>query len=211
MKKFFIGSSIATVDEHGTILLPPAFLATMRERYVDGNLFIGRHEDGQRLMIYDQMFFTEHDQAADLGRRVLVDGNREQNDRLLRRTFTFVEQIRLTDVNRMSIGPIMRERGQIGAAVLLVGVGHCFEVWDLDSVIERGPYDLSWVAQRHLRARQMADQADASRQLNLLLGPAPVAASRKRPSAPLRTARMPVAPLVSVPTSGRGVVRSKAG
>jgi hypothetical protein len=51
----------------------------------------------------------------------------------------------------MILGPLMRQRGRIGDAALLVATGPRFEIWDLDLVLERAPADLITLATAHLK------------------------------------------------------------
>jgi len=183
METFFIGSAISVVDEASRIALPPAFSTTLRSRSFDGRLFIGRHEEGHCLVGFDSAFFAQQHHDVDWRASSLVGGSRAAHDKWLRRTFAFVEETELTDTNLITIGPIIRARGEIGTGVLLVGAGQRFEIWDLATVMEYGPHDLRWVAERHLKSLNMGHPADEMmRALSL-----PTATSQLRP----RTLRAP--------------------
>ncbi len=156
MDKFFFGSAISVVDSQGAITLPAAFVETLKRRLGDGGLFLGRHEEGHCLVVYDKGYFAQQQRHDETQPGALVGGTRTTHDNWVRTNFAFVDQIAVAEDGSIPISPIMRARGQIGTAVLLVGAGHRFEIWDLENVVARGPYDLSWLAQRHLQFQRMA-------------------------------------------------------
>lgn len=193
MDVFFIGSAISPVGVGGEIMLPPAFVRTLKNRSDKGEIYVGRHEEGQCLVGYDRLFLDQQMQRVDWGQGALVGGSRMTHDAWLRRTFAFVEPTVLTDKNHMSIGPILRARGKIGAAVLLVGAGQRFEIWDLASVIARGPCDLQWVAERHVQAQRLCLPAGQNVQAAL----APVVLPPAKPRKASRTVRRPGSPRIA--------------
>lgn len=186
MDKFFFGSAISSVDERGAIVLQADFIETLKARQADGVMFIGRHQDGQRLVIYDTEYFNDQQARTDGQNGSLGGGRDDQDEQYLLRTFTFVDKVKVSDRGEIFISPIMRERGRIGSGVLIVGVGHRLELWDLHAVVERGPYDLRWVAQRHLRAQALAGQDATGAKPDGLSMPVTVPAIRQRRATRLR-------------------------
>lgn len=152
MEGFFIGTAISAVDADGGFVLPKLFLEALGSGAPDGHVFLALHEEGHCLVGYDSDLFAEQQRGIDWRAGMLMGGTRTAHDSWLRTTFTFVEQREIVDPDRLSIGPIMRERGHIGRSVLLVGAGRRFEIWDLANVVEHGPSDLRWVAEHHLHS-----------------------------------------------------------
>lgn len=195
MDKFFFGSAISSVDERGGILLPAGIIETLKERQADGVVFVGRHEDGQRLVVYDKAYFD--DQRAGIGWQngALIGGTKETHEQFLLRTFTFVEKVELTDLGQIAISRIMRACGRIGDSILMIGAGQHFELWDLQTVIKNGPSDLRWLAQRHVAAQSIGEQnVECDR-----AGKAPISGSvvtlRTRRATPRRVAKVQAEPL----------------
>lgn len=178
MDGFFIGTAISAVDSGGRVVLPPRFMETLGPGSLNGGIVLGMHEEGQCLVACDGAFFAEQLENIDWHPGVLMGGTRTSHDSWLRTTFSFAEQSNIIDADRLSIGPIMRARGHIGGAVLLVGAGRRFEIWDLADVVEHGPYDLQWAAERHL---QTMDKVHPSHALAKLCGTATAAVSIRPP------------------------------
>lgn len=60
--------------------------------------------------------------------------------------FGFAAPTRMDGKGRIAIAPWMRDEGPVRRRALLVGMGHYFEVWDLDQVIAEGPADVKALA-----------------------------------------------------------------
>lgn len=158
MDELFIGSAICEVTSGGEILLPRSFHETARVRSMNGELFVGLHEESRCLVVYDKAFAAQQQFDFETRRAAFIGSNLEAHYTRLRRTFGFVEEVRLAPDGMMTIGPITRERGRIGDSVLLVATGQRFEVWDLDFVLSRGPADLMKLAALHLKIQRANEE-----------------------------------------------------
>jgi DNA-binding transcriptional regulator/RsmH inhibitor MraZ len=151
MDELFIGSAVCEMTSGGEILLPRGFHETARQRSLGGQMFVGLHEESRCLVVYDRSFAAQQQWDFDTRRAAFIGSNLDAHYSRLRRTFGFVEEIALAPDGMMTLGPLMRERGQIGDSVLLVATGQRFEIWDLDYVLSRGPSELMKLASLHLK------------------------------------------------------------
>jgi len=150
MDELFIGSAICEVTSGGEIVLPRHFHETILARSPDGRLFLGLHEDSPCLVVYDRIFAAQQQWDFEQRRSSFLGANLEAHYARLRRAFGFVEHITLAPDGMMIVAPMMRQRGRIGNAALLVATGPRFEIWDLDTVLECAPADLVALATLHL-------------------------------------------------------------
>ncbi|MDB5703936.1 MAG: hypothetical protein JWN66_1052 [Sphingomonas bacterium] len=151
MDELFIGSALSEVTSGGEILLPRTFHQTAQLRSQNGSLFVGLHEESRCLVVYDKAFAAQQQWDFDTRRAAFIGSNLDAHYTRLRRTFGFVEEVKLAPDGMMTLGALMRERGRIGTTALLVATGQRFEIWDLDFVLERGPADLVALATLHLK------------------------------------------------------------
>ncbi|WEJ99403.1 MAG: division/cell wall cluster transcriptional repressor MraZ [Candidatus Sphingomonas phytovorans] len=151
MDELFIGSAICEMTSGGEILLPRSFHETARQRAMGGQLFVGLHEESRCLVVYDKAFAAQQQWDFDTRRAAFIGSNLDAHYTRLRRTFGFVEEIMLAPDGMMTLGPLMRERGNIGDSVLLVATGQRFEIWDLEFALSRGPSELMKLASLHLK------------------------------------------------------------
>ena len=158
MDELFIGSTICEVTDGGEILLPRSFHQTARMRAMDGQLFVGLHEESRCLVVYDKAFAAQQQFDFETRRAAFIGSNLDAHYTRLRRTFGFVEEIQLAPDGMMTLGPLMRERGHIGESALLVATGQRFEIWDLDYVLSRGPNELMKLATLHLKIQRTNEE-----------------------------------------------------
>ena len=151
MDELFIGSALCEVTSGGEIVLPRCFHETALSRSGDGRLFVGLHEESPSLVVYDRIFAAQQQWDFETRRSSFLGTNMEAHYTRLRRAFGFVEHVTLAPDGMMILGPLMRQRGRIGNAVLLVATGPRFEIWDLDLILERAPADLVTLATFHLQ------------------------------------------------------------
>lgn len=144
MDELFIGSAICEVTDGGEVLLPRRFYETSRLRSVDEFLFIGLHEESPCLIAFDRMYAMQR--QFEVAERLAKSPGGSQDHHRLRRTYGFVDEAPLALDGMMVLPALMRERGGIGANVLLVATGARFEIWDLAYVLEKGPSDLITLA-----------------------------------------------------------------
>jgi DNA-binding transcriptional regulator/RsmH inhibitor MraZ len=151
MDELFIGSAICEVTSGGEILLPLAFHQTARTRSQEGDLLVGLHEESSCLIVYDKGVAAQAHYDNERRRAAFLGTNLEEHYSRQRRMYGFVEQVTLAPDGMMVLPSLIRERGRIGGAALLVATGERFEIWDLDFVLERGPSDLVTLATLHLK------------------------------------------------------------
>lgn len=151
MDELFIGSALCEVTSGGEIVLPRTFHETALARSGDGRLFVGLHEESPCLVVYDRIFAAQQQWDFETRRSSFLGTNMEAHYTRLRRAFGFVEHVTLAPDGMMILGRLMRQRGRIGGAALLVATGPRFEIWDLDLILERAPADLVTLANAHLQ------------------------------------------------------------
>jgi DNA-binding transcriptional regulator/RsmH inhibitor MraZ len=151
MDELFIGSAVCEVTTGGEIVLPRHFHETILSRSPDGRLFVGLHEESPCLVVYDRIFAAQQQWDFETRRSSFLGANMEAHYARVRRAFGFAEHVTLAPDGMMVLAPLMRQRGRIGSAALLVATGPRFEIWDLDMVLERAPADLVALATLHLK------------------------------------------------------------
>jgi DNA-binding transcriptional regulator/RsmH inhibitor MraZ len=158
MDELFIGSAICEVTSGGEIVLPRPFHETALARTGDGRLLVGLHEESPCLTVYDRIFAAQQQWDFETRRSSFLGTNMDAHYARLRRAFGFVEQVTLAPDGMMVLAPLMRQRGGIGSAALLVATGARFEIWDLDLVLERAPIDLVTLATFHLKLQIASEE-----------------------------------------------------
>jgi DNA-binding transcriptional regulator/RsmH inhibitor MraZ len=141
MDDLFIGSALCEVTASGHVMLPHYFSDTARQRSAAGSLFIGLHESSPCLIAFDQVYALQ--------RQYDIDAQRIDDPQRLRRCYGFVERTPIEPDGMIMLPALMRQRGHIGDAVLLVATGQRFEIWDLESLLQGGPSDLILLATHH--------------------------------------------------------------
>jgi DNA-binding transcriptional regulator/RsmH inhibitor MraZ len=141
MDELFFGSAVCEVNSAGQMLLPRAFVETIRLRSTSPTLLIGLHQDAACLVAFDRLYAMQQQGEG---------GARPEDQGRLRRNYGFVEQVAISPRGVMTLSALMRSRGHIGQSALVVATGQRFEIWDLEEVLERGPSDLITLATHHL-------------------------------------------------------------
>ncbi len=151
MDELFIGSALCEVTSGGEILLPLAFHLTARIRSPDGDLLVGLHEESSCLIVYDKGVAAQQHYDNERRRASYLGTNLDEHFTRQRRMYGFVEHVTLAPDGMMVLPSLIRDRGRIGGAALLVATGERFEIWDLDFVLERGPSELVTLATLQLK------------------------------------------------------------
>jgi MraZ protein len=131
---FFGGSALATVDAAGRVRLPRFVRETLGRRSEGRRLVFGAHEEAPCLSAYDPGY-----RSALIGR----DGSR--------RIFGFAEEAEYDASGRVTLPPIMRWKGRIESAVLFVGTGGAFELWNPQLALAADDPDLREMAEYRLQ------------------------------------------------------------
>lgn len=150
MTALFVGSFICTIDAKGALILPDAFCVTITSRQANHELYIGLHDDAHCLVAYDRV--TLHERLARFERGRMADMAEAPSDGSagLRRHFGFAAGTKLDGKGHVAIAPWLNERRAQAHRALVIGMGHSFEIRDLDHVLGDADADLRRLAQLHL-------------------------------------------------------------
>lgn len=163
MDEMYIGSAVCEVTPTGELLLPQRFYETSRLRCIDEFLLIGLHEESPCLVAFDRVYVMQR--QFDVAERFAKSPGGFQDHHRLRRTYGFVDEAPLAPDGMLQLPGIMRERGGIGNAALLVASGARFEIWDFAHVLAHGPSDLVTLAtllQAHQVHKEVANDGIVS-------------------------------------------------
>jgi DNA-binding transcriptional regulator/RsmH inhibitor MraZ len=150
VSRLFVGSAICEIASGGIIMLPEPFAGTVVARGTQDALHVGLHDHLNCLIVFDHVVLNERIErcACDQVVGTLPDAT-DPLDRL-RRHFGFAAPACLDGEGRLPIAAWLDERRGEAHHVLLVGMGHSLEVWDLDYVLNHGQRDLQQLANLHL-------------------------------------------------------------
>ena len=147
----FSGSALGAVDEEGRVRLPPFILREMA-RHGDGRVLLGPHESDRCVTGYGSALRPRLE--AELERRRLRDEalGRPVHDHhaRARRTFGMVEEATYDEAGRLTLPPLARRRGGLDRAILFIGAGSHFEIWDPSLAMAEGDEELRFVAEYRL-------------------------------------------------------------
>jgi len=135
VRPLFGGNALASVDAAGRVRLPPFARETLSRRSESRRLVFGAHEHAPCLSAYDAGY-----------RSALFDRNGS------RRVFGFAEEAEFDRLGRVTLPPIMRWKGRIGALALFVGTGGAFEIWNPDLALEADDPELRQMAEYRLQS-----------------------------------------------------------
>jgi MraZ protein len=148
---FFSGNAIAAVDAEGRLDLPPFVLDALR--CGDGRrLFFGAHPSDPCLAAYAPA--RREGLYREVERERLGDGDEAAHARRARRAFGFVEESEWGPDGRVTLPPMMRRKGAIGALALLVGAGPEVEIWSPERALDAGDPQLREMAAWRLEERE---------------------------------------------------------
>jgi DNA-binding transcriptional regulator/RsmH inhibitor MraZ len=148
----FSGNALGALDEAGRVRLPPFILREVTRQGDGGRLLFAFHEKDPCITGYGPALRPRLE--AELERRRLRDEAlglpSDGHHARARRTFGLVEEARFDDVGRLTLPPLARRRGSLGRAILFIGAGSHFEIWDPSRAIAEGDEELRYVAQFRL-------------------------------------------------------------
>lgn len=130
---FFGGNALAAVDAAGRVRLPLFVRETLARRSDSRRLVFGAHDQAPCLSGYEPAY-----------RAALADRNGS------RRIFGFAEESDVDARGRVTLPPIMRWKGRIGALALFVGTGGAFEIWNPELALDAGDPELRQMAEYRL-------------------------------------------------------------
>jgi MraZ protein len=148
---FFSGNAIAAVDAEGRLDLPPFVLDVLR-RGDNRHLIFGAHASDPCLAAYAPL--RRDGLYREVERERLQDGDGAAHARRARRAFGYVEESEWGADGRITLPPMMRRKGAIGALALLVGAGPEFEIWSPERALAADDPQLSEMAAWRLEERE---------------------------------------------------------
>ncbi|HEX2763250.1 MAG TPA: division/cell wall cluster transcriptional repressor MraZ [Allosphingosinicella sp.] len=150
----FSGNALGAVDGGGRVRLPPFILNEMARHGDRGRLLFGVHSSDPCLTGYGASLKSRL--YAELERRRLRDEETgiAANDHhaRARRLFGLVEEAPYDEAGRILLPPLARRRGGIGEAILFIGAGTHFELWDPATALGEGSPEVREVARYRLEA-----------------------------------------------------------
>jgi len=167
VNQLFVGSALCEIESGGIIRLPEPFFGTVDARAARDAMYVGLHDQLKCLIVFDGVVLNERMErfACDQVVGSLPDATDPLEQ--LRRHFGFSAPARLDAEGRLPIAPWLDERRGEARHALLVGMGHCFEVWDLDYVLNHGRRDLRQLANLHLDLFNIHNKQGASHEVSL--------------------------------------------
>lgn len=127
----FSGHALLAVDPDGATTLPAFVLAALERRRAGARLMFGAHEQDPCISGYDEGYQSVL--HAEIERRRLRDEAQgvpaAVHHSRARRAFGAVERASYDARGRVTLPPMMRRKGRIGARALFIGTGGSFELW----------------------------------------------------------------------------------
>lgn len=148
----FSGSALGAIDDAGGVRLPAFVLREVACHGEGGRLLFGAHDTDPCITGYGPQLRPRLE--AELERRRLRDEAlglpSHGHHARARRTFGLVEEARYDEIGRLTLPPLARRRGSLGRAILFIGAGSHFEIWDPSRAIAEGDEELRYVAEYRL-------------------------------------------------------------
>lgn len=142
VEHLFTGSALCAVSLDGRMTLPAFVRTTLAHRASSRRMLIGIHETDSCLVAFDPGELVEL-RSDCRRRRIAEEGSApHQNHIRLRRIFGFMDEVEVRDSGRFLLPAILRRRTVIGEAVLVIGTGGSFELWDPQTALDAGDPDL---------------------------------------------------------------------
>lgn len=150
MSQLFYSSAICEISKSGNICAPDFVAIAINYRKARNNLYIYMHEYLNCLVVVDDFLLA--DRLARFERRRAAEDGTASPEQLeaMRRDFGFAAHTRLDQNNNIYIPPWMDQRREGVRSALIVGMGHGFEVWDLEYALNCGRRELVLLAGLHL-------------------------------------------------------------
>jgi MraZ protein len=152
VEHLFKGNHFCAVDQAGRMMLPEFARRTLALRLSSSRILLGVHETEPCLVAFDSAELAEV--RSDCQRRRMAEcATPHQHSFLLRRLFGFMSEVDVRASGRFEIPAILRRRGRIGDAVLVIGTGAALELWNPQVALESGDPDLRELTEFHLDTR----------------------------------------------------------
>lgn len=155
MEHLFNSSALCTVDAGGSVSLPPFVRAALERRSDSPAVVIGLHDTDPCLRAYDRGYVRIL--HADLERCRQAESGSKAHHARARRIFGFTEEASYGADGRITLPPLMRQKGKIEDLALFVGTGGTVEIWNPQLALEAGDVDLRELAIWRLEQLPPAD------------------------------------------------------
>lgn len=120
----FKGITNLNLDSKGRLAMPSRYRDLLREQ-CEGRLVVTRDVEEPHLMIYPEPTWKEIESQIDA-----LPGNSPALKRIRRLLVGFASDVALDGSGRLMVAPSLRDYAGLDKAVVLVGVGKKFELWD---------------------------------------------------------------------------------
>jgi MraZ protein len=143
LEHLFSSSALCTVDDGGSVSLPPFVRNTLERRADSPAVVIGLHETEPCLRAYNsgyvRILHADHERCRSAE-------TAEAYHTRARRTFGFTEEASYGPDGKITLPPLMRRKGKIEDLALFVGTGGTFEIWNPQLALEAGDVSLRELA-----------------------------------------------------------------
>lgn len=150
MTPLFVGSFICQIDRKGSLVLPHELCVAVTSRASNADMYVSLHGRMNCLIVYDEMFIHEQLNGQKWQRIAGGGASSPEQEERVRRSFGFTARATLDGKGHIAIAPWLNERRGDAYRALVIGMGHWFEIWDLDHVITHEGADLRLLATLHL-------------------------------------------------------------
>ena len=148
LESLFSGAALQAVDAAGGMQLPAFVLNALARRSEDRRVLFSPHEVDPCMSGYDPghaaWLFAEAERRR-LREEALGLANAEYHRRA-RRLFGAAESADYDSRGRIVLPPMVRRRGRIRDAVLVIGTGGSFEIWNPEIARDAGDEELRQLA-----------------------------------------------------------------
>ena len=156
IEHLFIGNALCPIGAGGRMTLPAFVRTTLSLRASARRMFVGLHEADTCLVAFDPGELAEL--RSDCRRRRIAEEGfaQDQSHMRLRRIFGMMDDVWVRDSGRIVLSPMLQRRARIENAVLVIGTGGSFELWNPQLALDAGDPDLRELAAFHLELKQAA-------------------------------------------------------
>lgn len=148
LESLFSGAALQAVDAGGGMQLPPFVLKALARRSEDRRVLFSPHEVDPCMSGYDlgheAWLFAEAERRR-LREEALGLASADHHRRA-RRTFGAAESAAYDSRGRIVLPPMVRRRGRIADAALVIGTGGSFEIWNPEIAREAGDEEVRQLA-----------------------------------------------------------------
>lgn len=126
------------VDSKNRLSVPASLRETIEARSQLKELVLGPDEHSPCLIGYDVTYFDRIDQRLD---GEFSEDFGPARSLKARSVFGATEHLKYDDNGRIILSPLMRDMGEIATNVVFIGVGHHFELWSPEALLEQPGQD----------------------------------------------------------------------